>query len=160
VNQWRFLTNHGLVYLHKVLNPEGTVREIALDLGVTERAVHRILRDLERDGYLLKERIGRRAYYKVSDQYRTMRHGLVKDVDVKELLRAISGGKFPEKPHKAAHAAAPTPPAQQHPANMATNGGAAPVPAVQHASAPPPAVAPAVAPVPVASQPSGRRTEA
>jgi DNA-binding transcriptional ArsR family regulator len=93
---WRFLTNHGLVYLHKVLNPDSTVREIAFDLGVTERAVHRVLRDLVRDGYLLKERVGRRAYYRATSQQMTLRHQPVLNVDVKELMAALTGGRYSE----------------------------------------------------------------
>ena len=96
MNRWKFLTNHGLVYLHKVLNPESTVREIAVDLSLTERAVHRILRDLEHDHYLVKERIGRRAYYRLSERAQTMRHDLVKDVDVLELLSTLTNGRFPD----------------------------------------------------------------
>lgn len=107
---WRFLTNHGLVYLHKVQNPDSTVREIAFDLGVTERAVHRILRDLERDGYLLKERVGRRAYYRATSQQMTLRHQPMLNVDVKQLIGALTGGRYPEQE------TAPPPMAMIHPA--------------------------------------------
>lgn len=84
------------MYLHKVQNPDSTVREIALDLGVTERAVHRILRDLEQDGYLLKERVGRRAYYRATSRQMTLRHQPMLNVDVKQLIGALTGGKYPE----------------------------------------------------------------
>jgi len=96
LREWRFLTNHGLVFLHKVLKPRGTVREIALDLGVTERAVHRILRDLEREGYLIKEKVGRRALYRTNADVAPLSHQLAKNVDVRDLFKELTRGAEPK----------------------------------------------------------------
>jgi predicted transcriptional regulator len=95
LREWRFLTNHGLVFLHKVLKPRDTVREIAMDLNVTERAVHRILRDLEREGYLIKEKVGRRALYRTNAEMAPLSHQLVKNVDVPDLLQELTRSKEP-----------------------------------------------------------------
>ena len=85
---WRFLTSHGLVFVYKSLNPESTVREIARDLNLTERAVHRVLRSLEAEGYLIKERIGRGSFHRVNGEL-TLRHPFVSAVPVKDILAAL-----------------------------------------------------------------------
>lgn len=90
MREWRFLTNHGLIFLHKVMKPTDTVREIALDLGVTERAIHRILRDLEREGYLIKEKVGRRAKYRTNADVAPLSHQLAKNVNVRDFLNELT----------------------------------------------------------------------
>jgi len=63
---WTFLTNHGhvLICLHR--NPAALIREIAEEVGVTERSVQGILLDLQSAGYLTRERIGRRNAYRLN----------------------------------------------------------------------------------------------
>lgn len=60
---WTFLTNHGHVLIAVAADPESRVRDIAERVGITERAVQGILDDLERGGYLERERVGRRNRY-------------------------------------------------------------------------------------------------
>jgi DNA-binding Lrp family transcriptional regulator len=60
---WNFLSNHGLVILHIVQNPQATLREIALSTGLTERAVYQIVRELEEGGFITKRKVGRRNAY-------------------------------------------------------------------------------------------------
>lgn len=62
---WTFLTNHAHVLLCLVADPEARVRDIAGLVGITERAVLRILSDLEAGGYIHREREGRRNHYEV-----------------------------------------------------------------------------------------------
>ena len=66
---WSFLTNHARVLLCITENPSARVREIADRVGVTERAVHRIINDLVAAGYVARQRTGRRNHY-------TVRHDL------------------------------------------------------------------------------------
>jgi len=61
--RWNFLSNHGLVILHIVQNPEATLREIALGTGLTERAVYQIVRELDEGGFISKRKVGRRNAY-------------------------------------------------------------------------------------------------
>ena len=68
VANWKFLTSHGRVLLCIVDDPGLRLREMALRLGITERHVYGIIRDLERGGYITKERIGRRIRYHVHDR--------------------------------------------------------------------------------------------
>jgi len=62
---WTFLTNHAHVLVVVAADPDVRLREIASRVGITERAAQLIVGDLEADGYLSKERIGRRNRYQV-----------------------------------------------------------------------------------------------
>jgi len=66
--RWNFLSNHGLVILHIVQNPQATLREIALSTGLTERAVYQIVRELEEGGFITKRKVGRRNAYTLNRQ--------------------------------------------------------------------------------------------
>lgn len=62
---WTFLTNHGHVYLSLARNPSWRLRDVAAHLDITERAVQKIITELVEQGYLEKERLGRRNEYRV-----------------------------------------------------------------------------------------------
>ena len=62
---WGFFTNHALLLLAIVLESGATVREMALSMGVTERAVVAILNQLEEEGIVVREKLGRRNSYTV-----------------------------------------------------------------------------------------------
>ncbi len=62
---WTFLTNHAHVLLCIAADPEVRLRDVATRVGITERAVQRIVSDLEEGGYLQREREGRRNHYTV-----------------------------------------------------------------------------------------------
>lgn len=87
---WTFLTNHAHVLLVVAENPQVRVRDIALRVGITERAVQLIVRDLEAGGYLQTRRVGRRNHYTVVTGQR-FRHPAEADHGVDELI-AIFGG--------------------------------------------------------------------
>lgn len=65
-SEWTFLTNHSHVLLSIAAQPDVTMREVALQVGITERAAQRILADLVEDGYVEVERVGRRNRYTVN----------------------------------------------------------------------------------------------
>lgn len=64
--EFAFLTNHGKTLLVIAQDPQIRVRDIARLLDITERATQRIVADLDRAGYLERERNGRRNLYTVS----------------------------------------------------------------------------------------------
>lgn len=68
-NSWQLFTSHGLVLISILNNPGQTVREIGLELNLTDRAVAQAISDLEAGGYLIRERIGRRTYYHVDEEH-------------------------------------------------------------------------------------------
>ena len=72
---WRFITNHTQVLLCIYGNHETRLRDIAIEVGITERAAQRIVADLVDDGYITRHRTGRRNHYKINrDRDRAMRH--------------------------------------------------------------------------------------
>ena len=62
---WNFITNHGQVLAVIAMRLGTTAREIGDAVGITERAAHRIIRDLEHAGYVSKKRVGRRNSYRI-----------------------------------------------------------------------------------------------
>jgi DNA-binding IclR family transcriptional regulator len=63
--EYQFLTNHAQVLLCVAHDPGIRLRDIAETVGITERSAHRIVSELVDDGYVARERIGRRNIYKV-----------------------------------------------------------------------------------------------
>jgi DNA-binding MarR family transcriptional regulator len=63
---WTFLTNHGHLLLAIARDPTARLRDLANTVGVTERAAHAIVADLEAGGYLHRTRVGRRNHYTVN----------------------------------------------------------------------------------------------
>lgn len=89
---WTFLSNHGhvLVCIHQ--DPDARIRDIAEQVGITERAAQGLVSDLVEEGYLVKERVGRRNRYAVVADA-PLRHALEDDHTIGDLLRLVSGTK-------------------------------------------------------------------
>ena len=62
---WGFLTNHAHVLIQIARNPHSTVREVALETGITERATHAVLKDLRQSGIVVAKRNGRQNAYEI-----------------------------------------------------------------------------------------------
>jgi len=87
---WTFLTNHGHVLLCLARDPETRLRDVAVAVGVTERAVQRIVADLEQAGYLARRREGRRNRYEIhADQ--PLRHPIESHQAVRSLILLVQG---------------------------------------------------------------------
>ena len=65
IGTWGFVTNHALLLLAIAMDNSSTVREMAVNVGITERAVVAILNQLEDDGIIIRERQGRRNIYSI-----------------------------------------------------------------------------------------------
>jgi hypothetical protein len=87
---WKFLSNHALVLLCVAGDPGIRLRDIATSVGITERAAHRIVADLVTDGYLSRERRGRRNHYEVQD-HRPLPDPLLPDRRLADLLKLLTG---------------------------------------------------------------------
>lgn len=70
---WTFLSNHAHVLLCLAKDPEQRMRDVADLVGITERAVQRIVTELEEAGYVEREKDGRRNRYRV-DRSKPLRH--------------------------------------------------------------------------------------
>lgn len=82
---WTFLTNHARVLILVARSPSIRLRDVAQEIGITERAAQLIVGDLEEAGYLTRTRVGRRNTYTVNPD-RPFRHPSEADHDVRDLL--------------------------------------------------------------------------
>jgi DNA-binding MarR family transcriptional regulator len=87
--RWDFLTNHAHVLTCIADDPGIRLRDIAAAVGITERAAHRILSELVAEGYVRRERQGRRNRYTVITD-RPMRHPLVQEREIGDLLEILT----------------------------------------------------------------------
>ena len=88
-HRWTFLTNHAHVLAVLHANPDMVLREVALSVGITERAVQRIVQDLEEDGFIERERVGRQNRYQVHSDL-PLRHPIEAHRSIGDLLSMIS----------------------------------------------------------------------
>ena len=86
---WTFLTNHAQVLLCLAETPDVRLRDVAQQVGITERATQRILAELVEGGYVKVERVGRRNRYTV-DREHAMRHSAQLGHEIGALLQALS----------------------------------------------------------------------
>ena len=95
MRRWGFLTTHALILIHVTQHPRSTVREIALAVGVTERAAHAALQDLREAGIVERQRDGRRNYHSISFEHLAAYRregtvaGLVPDTFVSSLVDSL-----------------------------------------------------------------------
>lgn len=88
--RWDFLTNHAHVLVCVARDPGVRLRDIAVAVGITERAAHRILSELVDEGYVLRERQGRRNRYQVKTEL-PLPHPLAREHEVGDLLDVLVG---------------------------------------------------------------------
>lgn len=86
--RWTFLTNHAHVLIAISRNPELRQRDIAHVVGITTGAVQRIVNDLEEEGYIMTERIGRRNRYSI-DTTKPLRHPLEDQHTIDDLITSL-----------------------------------------------------------------------
>ncbi|KPK16570.1 MAG: hypothetical protein AMJ62_05065 [Myxococcales bacterium SG8_38] len=89
---WTFLTNHSHVLLCLAQDPEARMRDVAERVGITERAVQRIVSELEAAGYLVRSREGRRNRYEVKGDL-PLRHPVEGHRNLDALIKLILGSK-------------------------------------------------------------------
>jgi DNA-binding Lrp family transcriptional regulator len=86
--RWDFLTNHALVLIHVIDHPRSTLRDIAAAVGITERAALSIVRALEEDGMISRQKEGRRNRYWVNIGA-LLRHRRQGPYSVEEMANAL-----------------------------------------------------------------------
>jgi predicted ArsR family transcriptional regulator len=85
---WDLLTNHAHVLLCVAHDPGIRLRDIASSVGITERSAQKIVSELAAEGYLVRERQGRRNRYEVRREA-PLRHPLVREQPVGDLLDVL-----------------------------------------------------------------------
>jgi DNA-binding transcriptional ArsR family regulator len=91
--KWGLLTNHALVLIHVTEHPRSTLRDIASNVGITERAALSILRALEEDSIITRRKEGRRNVYTVNmaELLAHRSHGTYSIEEIIGALFALSG---------------------------------------------------------------------
>ena len=85
---WTFLTNHSHVLLCLVESPSIKMREIAEKVGITERAVQNIISDLRKEGYIDREKKGRRNTYQINTEMH-LKHPIEEHRTLTDLIQLI-----------------------------------------------------------------------
>ena len=86
---WTFLTNHGHVLMCLSRDSDMRLRDVAERIGITERAVHKIVSDLETAGIIERHREGRRNHYTVHGNL-PLRHPLESHCTVGQLVNLVN----------------------------------------------------------------------
>ena len=86
--RWTFLTNHAHVLILLSQDSSLVLREVALRIGITERAVQRIIADLEQDGFIEREKVGRKNQYRILSK-RPLRHPVESHRSIGDLIALI-----------------------------------------------------------------------
>jgi predicted transcriptional regulator len=94
MGKWTLLSNHGHVLVCLTRDSEARLRDVAADVGITERAVQKIVRDLQEGGMVSVSKNGRRNSYRIHKK-KTLRH----DLEVHCTLRDFIG-LVREKPER------------------------------------------------------------
>ena len=87
---WSFLTNHAQVLLCIARDPGTRLREIGAEVGITERAAHRIVVELAEAGYISRTRVGRRNHYTIQSHL-PLPDRLAREQNIGELLAVLAG---------------------------------------------------------------------
>jgi DNA-binding transcriptional ArsR family regulator len=88
MGEWKFVTNHALVLAYLAKHHRITARELATSIGITERAVRKIIADLEAERYISKEKEGRRVRYFTNSKL-PLRHQTQQDKSIGKLLGVL-----------------------------------------------------------------------
>jgi len=87
-SRWTFLTNHTHVLILLTQDPSMVLRRVASCIGITERAVQRIIVDLEEGGYIEREKVGRQNHYRILTNH-PLRHPVEAHRTVGDLLNMV-----------------------------------------------------------------------
>jgi len=89
VENWTFFSNNAHVLVCLTKTPQPTTREIAVEVGITERAVQRVLSRLIAADVIQVEKLGRRNTYTINAEKR-LRHPLESHRTIGEFINMIN----------------------------------------------------------------------
>ena len=122
MGDWTFFSNYGHVLVCLARNREARLRDVAAQVGITERAVQKIVRDMQDAGILTVTKHGRCNRYRINRR-KSLRHSLESHCTVGKLLTLITRPVAAEQPQgeavpgpadqAAAEAAAPEAPPER-----------------------------------------------
>jgi DNA-binding IclR family transcriptional regulator len=82
---WSFLTNHAQALVCIAHDPGVRLRDIAAELGITERTAYGIVTDLTAAGYVVKDKDGRRNRYQIQ-AHLPLREAISRERTIGEVL--------------------------------------------------------------------------
>ncbi|MBN1692736.1 MAG: HTH domain-containing protein [Dehalococcoidales bacterium] len=88
MSEWTFITRHGTVLSLVAKHSKITAIELAHHMGITERAVRKIIADLYATGYIGKKREGRGIRYTI-DPALSLRQTTHREVAIGDLLNSL-----------------------------------------------------------------------
>nr|CAA9349195.1 MAG: hypothetical protein AVDCRST_MAG46-2473 [uncultured Nocardioidaceae bacterium] len=91
---WTFLSNYGHVLVCLARDPDVRMRDVSVAVGITERAVQQIVSELVAQGYVEKEKVGRRNRYRVVRSAH-FRHHLESAVSLGSFVDLVAGARGP-----------------------------------------------------------------
>ncbi len=107
MSNWTLFSNHGHVLFCLARDSEARLRDVAADVGITERAVQKIVRDLQDGGMISVTKNGRRNCYRIHKK-QGLRHRLESDCKLRDLIKVViksakppvdSAVRLPESEH-------------------------------------------------------------
>ena len=96
---WAFLTNHGRALVCIADDPGVRLRDIAAELGITERTAYGIVTDLTDAGFVLKDKDGRRNRYEVQGHL-PLREAVNGERTIGEILNVLLNQPPQAKPRR------------------------------------------------------------
>ena len=102
MERWSFLTNHAHVLVCIARDPQSRARDIAEQVGITERAAQRILADLIAEGYVIRTKVGRRNHYKINPRGQ-LRHPVLRDLSIGPLIEVLNSNGQPKADRRRVH---------------------------------------------------------
>ncbi len=116
MSKWTLFSNHGHVLVVLSRDPDARLRDVAQVVGITERAVQKIVRDLQKGGMLSVTKQGRRNSYHLHPN-QPLRHTLEGHCTTGELLKMINRrapGSEVVEPQPEAPSPPPAPQRERH----------------------------------------------
>lgn len=89
MSNWTLFSNHGHVLVCLARDSEARLRDVANDVGITERAVQKIVRDLQDGGMISVTKSGRRNCYRIHKK-QALRHKLEAACNLRDLIRVVN----------------------------------------------------------------------
>lgn len=90
--EWTFITRHAVALSLIAKRPRITALELGTAMGVTERAVRKIIADLAAAGYISKKREGRGVIYRINPDL-SLRQDTHLEIAIGDLLKSLGWKK-------------------------------------------------------------------
>lgn len=94
MKEWTFITRHAVALSLIAGNPRITALELGENMGITERAVRKIIADLHDVGYIKKKKEGRGIRYSINPEL-TLRQDSHREVAIGSFLESLGWQKHP-----------------------------------------------------------------